>query len=155
MQRGEWVLEDHRHFTPADPAHPVVGQSDDLGAAHPDGARHLRAFGLVEPHHREARHALARAGLAHDTEGLALLDTIAEPADGLDEPVGRGEADREVLHHQERDLGARRLGRIAGVARRYRLVGLGHDRRTLGSITLYRMSTRIFAPTMNAAPMRV
>ena len=43
--------------------------------------------GVVEPHDREARHALAGARLADDADGLPALDLEVDAVDGLHDPV--------------------------------------------------------------------
>ena len=66
------ILEDHRHFAPAQAAHLIFAGGTDIEA----GEMH-RAFGdpsgaVEDPHHRIGGDRLAGAGLPHDADGLAL-----------------------------------------------------------------------------------
>ena len=62
-------------------------------------------IGLLErdqAHHREERHALAGARLAHDAERLAREQRERDAVDGLHQAVLGGEVHREVLDLEER-----------------------------------------------------
>src|SRR2546430_7118904 len=60
-----------------------------------------RVLFCVEPHDREAGDALAGAGLAHDSERLALFDAEADPIDSLDDPVVRLKVRLQIVDFEE------------------------------------------------------
>src|SRR3954452_15587244 len=102
-----------------------------------------------QPEDGLAGDALARAGLAHDAQGLASVDAEGQAVDGLHQPVVGREVDAQVAHLEVR--GRRRALRLlldgdAGSASG--ALGAAHDSATLGSITAYTMSTIRFARMM-------
>ena len=99
VQGGQRVLEDHRHPPAAQAAHPLRVRPDELLAAEPDLAGDLRV--PVQPHDREAAHALARAGLPHDSQPGAAFEGERQPVDGLDHAVVGGEPDAQVADVEE------------------------------------------------------
>ena len=101
VEGRERILEDHRDGVAAQPTQLVLGHADDLLAVHPDRAGDPCALGVVQAEHGHARDRLPRAGLAHDAQGLAELDAVAEVGDRMHQPVGSGEPDREVLDDEE------------------------------------------------------
>src|SRR5262249_22253051 len=54
---------------------------------------------------RERRYALARAALAHNADGLALIHLEAYPADGLDIPFAGAESGAQVVDLEYRSQG--------------------------------------------------
>ena len=62
---------------------------------------------VEQAHDREARDALARAGLADDAERLAAPEREREVRDRLDDPVARAEADRQVADVEQHDRSAK------------------------------------------------
>ena len=101
MQRGERVLEDHPDLAAADPAHPVVGQGQQVLAVEADLARDVGVGRPREPHHREVGHALAGAGLAHDPQHPTAVDAERDSVHRPDQPVVGLEVDDEVPHLQQ------------------------------------------------------
>ena len=108
VHRGQRVLEDHRHPLAAHPAHLLGGGRDQVLAVEEDLAADLGAVPLVQAHDGHARHALARAGLAHDAERLATVDGEGQPVDGLHQAVVGREVHAQVADLEERS--ARRGG---------------------------------------------
>src|SRR5690606_31739186 len=124
--------------------HEVLALEEDLAPGDP--ARRRRD----EPHHREARHGLARARLAHDREGLAAVEVEADPVDGLDRALVGVEVRLDVydlkyplvLGHQSvrssrRPAGARARARVedlAGTA----IGGYGGAQGTIRAASRYR-----------------
>ena len=71
VQRGEGVLEHHRHVLAGVRAALLRRQRQQVGAAEADGpAGHPRRR-AEQPHHRERADRLAAAGLAHDRQGAS------------------------------------------------------------------------------------
>jgi len=57
---------------------------------------------LDEAQDRERRGRLSRTGLSDDGDGLASLDLERQPADRVDDALGRAEADAETLDREQR-----------------------------------------------------
>ena len=100
VQAGHRVLENHRDLAAAD-----LPQTGGLGLEHilalePDLAAHDLARRVRdEPQDRQGRGSLAGAGLAHQTQALALSDGQVQAVDGVDHVlVG------VVLHPQAADI---------------------------------------------------
>jgi len=100
VQGRQRVLEDHRHPAPPQAAHPLGIRPHELLAAEPDLAGDLRL--PVQPHDREAAHALARARLPHDPQPGAALEGERQPVDGLDHTVVGAEPHTQVPDVEER-----------------------------------------------------
>src|SRR5215217_6279173 len=132
VQRGERILEDHRHPLAAQLAQPRVAGGQELLAVQADGAVDLGALAVVQPHDRAAGHALAGAGLADDGERAASVDVQRDAVAGVDDAVLGAEADLQVLNLQES----------------------AHPSLTLGSITAYSRSTMRLARITNAPATR-
>ncbi len=100
IERRHGLLEDHGDLVAAQRPHGGLGHGQQV----PDGAiaateqratvdpgsRRRRG----EPHHGEARDALARAGLAHQRQGLTRLHREGHVVHGRDEPGMGRERDR-------------------------------------------------------------
>jgi hypothetical protein len=114
VQRGHRVLEDHRDLLAADLAQIVLARADELGPAQLRRAGELGVGRLRQAEQRHRRHRLARAGLAHDGEHLALAQVERHLVDGVHDAVLGGEVDLETVDAQQRCGGA-------------------HERRILGS----------------------
>jgi hypothetical protein len=100
-ERGQRVLEDHRHLRAADAVQRPRPQAQELG---PQELRRARgaAVGRQEAHHGHEGLALAGAAFADDPEGLAARDGEGDAADGVDDPVVGGEVDPQVLDRKNR-----------------------------------------------------
>ena len=59
VEGGLGFLEDHPHAPPADPAHRLLRQTQQLGRAQPDAADHDTAPGWQQPHQGQGGHGLA------------------------------------------------------------------------------------------------
>ena len=158
VERGHGVLEDH----------------GDLGAAHAAAllgahgkhvlAGKLELVGLdlgvlgQKAHDRLHGDALARAGLTHDGEELAVEDREVHASHGLDEAAVRVERGAQVAHAQQ--LAARRRrahggGLVVLSSHRYPLsplmtCGSAKTRRTLPSLLNAKMTITMSRPGMNA-----
>ncbi|EGJ74927.1 putative peptide transport system ATP-binding protein [Streptomyces sp. Tu6071] len=102
VERGERVLEDHRdlraaHLAPPVLLHPqqVLALEEDLAGGDTAG-RHVE-----DAHDRLGGDGLPRARLAEHGEGLARVDVVADPVDGLDDAVPGRELDVQVSHFQQ------------------------------------------------------
>ncbi len=74
IEAGHRLLEDHRHVLADDPA-PVAGrQPQQVGAGERQAVGRDPGGPGQQPHDRQHRHALARAGLADDRQHLAGVD---------------------------------------------------------------------------------
>jgi hypothetical protein len=102
VQRRQRVLEDHRDVVAADVAQLGFGGVDQVAPLEQDLAADPRVRVAREPHHRQARHALARARLADDAERLAAVHAIGDAVDRLDHAVGGVEVDLQVADLEER-----------------------------------------------------
>jgi hypothetical protein len=103
VERRARVLEDHRHFAPAQVAHLVFAGGADIEA----GEMH-RAFGdaagaVENAHHRVGRDRLAGAGFADDPHGLALGDLHVDMLDRAHDAAAGGEFDGEVGDIEQRN----------------------------------------------------
>ncbi len=99
---GVGVLENHVRAAPQRP-HPALAEVCDVVAEDTDGARRR----LQEPDRTPGERGLAAAGLAHETDDLALADA---QRDVLDRPHGPGllpEVDADVLHPEDRAFAGR------------------------------------------------
>lgn len=112
VQRGVGVLEDDLHIAPA-PSHGGAVQGEEVLPLEED----LAGGGLLEAEDAPTEGGLAGAGLAHEAEGLALLDAEGDAVDGphvahgaLEEPPPDGEALTEVADFDEEAVGARIIG---------------------------------------------
>jgi hypothetical protein len=133
VQRRHRVLEDHRDLAPAEVAQPALRRLEELLASEQRAARrdrrvllrraqerlHLRTRRRVARHaeaarlrvqaeDRHHRHALPRARLADDAEGLARAHHERHAVDRLDDPVVGLEVRAEVAHLEERGNPPRR-----------------------------------------------
>ena len=66
-----------------------------------DGARGDGAVGVQQAHEGLGEHALARAGLAHDGEDLAVVDVEVDAADGVEDLSTQIEFDVEIPHRED------------------------------------------------------
>src|SRR5207248_3178592 len=82
---------------PADLLHLALGLLQQFVAVEPDLATEDARRGFRhEPQEAQARHALARAGLADDSERLAFAHCERHAVDGLDRAPARDDVGREV-----------------------------------------------------------
>ena len=100
-QGAERVLEHHGDLLAADPAHPVVGAPEQLGAVELDRSLHLRGV-VQQAHHGHGGHRLAGSGLPHQADDLAGVDGEIDSPHGVHDAVLGGEADVEVPDLQYR-----------------------------------------------------
>ena len=104
VQAGHGVLHDHGDLVAAHPE-PVlflfqVGQADGLsvvGTEVVDGAAGNGTVGVQQAHEALGEHALARTGLAHDGEDLAVVDVQVDAADGVERFSTQVELDVQIL----------------------------------------------------------
>ncbi len=116
-ERGEGVLEDDLH--------PVAQGPERFrgDAVDPLAVEHDLALAADQPQQRQAQRGLARAGLSHHPEGLALRDRDAYPVDRLhvadgaaEQPARDREMDLQVPGRDHRPgVGPRRHGRALGL----------------------------------------
>ena len=148
VHRRQRILEDHRHLLAAQVAHPIAAGLHQILTVEPHLAGDVHGARRVQPHDRQAGHALARARFADDAEGLAALDREREPVDTLHDAVVGRKVHLEITDVEKRFSVGRRPAGLTGGAR----CGRGHRVRTLGSTTAYSRSTIRFATMMNVAP---
>ena len=109
IEAGERVLEDHPDPLAADPAHLLGRQVVDPTARQADLPARDAARRVDEADDRGARHGLAGAGLAHDSEHLAAADIEGDPVDRLEGAAAGDEFDPQIANGKD-GLGHRRLG---------------------------------------------
>lgn len=150
VQRGQRVLEDHRHPASAQPAEPAVGQAEEFLSG--EGDRSAHPGPAVQAHHGEGGDRLAGAGLADKTQGAAGRHGEGDPVDGLD-GSGRGvEGDPQIVDAQQGVVRFAELFRFGGG----RHGGGRHGQfLTLGSTTAYSRSMTTLAATMKKAASSV
>lgn len=112
VQRGERILEDHRHVPAAQPAYLLLRQTDQLAAAHEDLAGDGGALGVVQAQDGQRGHALARAGLADDAERPPALHRERHAVHRADHAVLGVETHPQVAHPQ--------IGILTGALLRHR-----------------------------------
>ena len=98
VQRAHRLLEDHRDVVAAQLAHLALSDMvEDVLAVERD-ARLLADRGALgqEPHERARRHRLARAALADERDGLALVELERDVAHGVDDAALDLEVDGDV-----------------------------------------------------------
>ena len=138
VQRGHRLLEDHRDARaaigpPLRRWKPGQFGPGELDAAGGDPPRRLRN----QPHHGERGHALAAAGLADKSQGLAAFD---RQIDAIDRPHDAGiglKLDFEPLDREQRvgHVQARPAGLSpGGVALHAARVGAGFEDAALGRL---------------------
>ena len=84
VQRRGRLLEDHRDPVAPDLPHLLVRQAHEIRSVEHDLAGIDRARRRDEAQDRQAGHALAATGFAHETHDLAAPDREIDPVDGLD-----------------------------------------------------------------------
>jgi hypothetical protein len=99
VQARERVLEDHRDLLAADLPDLVAVHLEQVVALEQGLPGDLPAAG--QPHDRQAGHALAGAGLAHDAEGLAPVEGEVDAVHRLDDAVVGAEPDPQVLDFEQ------------------------------------------------------
>jgi len=95
------VLEDHRDLATADLAEPARARGQQVLALPERLPRRHRRAARVEAHDREARDALAGAGLADDPERLALVDRERDAVDRAHDTIVRPEVRLQVDNFEE------------------------------------------------------
>ncbi len=102
VQRGDGVLEDHRHVAAAHAAHLSFGQLQQVAAHELDAAGD---GGVVHHAHEtedgQGADALAATRLAHEADHLAGGDGEGDAVDGVDHPLLALEGDGEIAHVEE------------------------------------------------------
>ena len=115
-QRRQRILEDHRDLAPAHLAHLALAEPHQVASA----VEHLPLGDRVrvtdEPHDRQHRDGLSRAGFADDAEHLAEGDRKRELVDGADQPALRAKGNAQVAHLEQGHLGVVRHGEHGGRA---------------------------------------
>jgi hypothetical protein len=101
VQRGHRLLEDHGDPVAPERADAGVAQAREFDAFEAGPARLDPAGVAQQPQQRERRHALARAALADDGQGLARIDVEGDAVDGAQPAARRPELDRQILHVQQ------------------------------------------------------
>ena len=101
-QRRHRVLEDHPDLVPAHGLHLPVREGHQVAALPHHAALDDRVRVTDQAHDGHHRHALARAGLADDSEHLAGRDREVDPVDGAHQPRLRAERDAQALHREQR-----------------------------------------------------
>jgi hypothetical protein len=101
VQGRHRVLQDHRDAAAAEPVHLGLRQRQQVDAVEADAAADDagRAVGQ-HPHDREAREALAGAGFADETQGLAGVHREAHAGHGCDRRASADELHRQLAHVQ-------------------------------------------------------
>ena len=96
------VLEDHRHFAPAQVAHLILacGAHVEPGEMHRPGGDASGA--IQDAHHRIGGDRFAGAGLADDADGLALGDVHVDVLHRAHHSVPGRELDGEVGNLEQR-----------------------------------------------------
>ena len=107
----ERVLEDHRDASAADLGHLLVALADKLLAVELDRARDVRVV-IEKPNERERRDRLARAGLAHDTQGATAPEVKVHVTHGVDHAGLGVEGDAQVANAHDGVAGWRTLGPV-------------------------------------------
>ncbi len=102
IERSARVLEDHRHFAPAQIAHLVFAGVADVEAGEVHRALGDAAGAVENAHHRVRGHRFSRAGLADDRQRLALGDGDIDVLDGAHDAAPGLELDREVTDVEQR-----------------------------------------------------
>ena len=101
VQARKGILEDHREVLAADLPELAWRKLEQVLALEEHLPRDVGGFAVGEAERGQAGHALARAGLAHDAEGLSPLDREGQAVDRLHDAVGSVEMDAEVLNLEE------------------------------------------------------
>src|SRR5690606_2280985 len=97
------ILEDHRDPIAAQALELALGEPDDLPPLEADAAAGDAPGRALEQAHRgEARHALARAGLADEPDDLPPVDGKAHAVDGAHRAVATAELDAQVFDLEQR-----------------------------------------------------
>src|ERR1700716_1614685 len=96
IERSARVLEDHRHFAPAQAAHLVFAGGTDIEAGEVHRAFGAAAGAIEDAHHRVGGDRFAGAGFADDPYGLALGDLHVDVLDRAHDAAAGGEFDGEV-----------------------------------------------------------
>src|SRR5262252_85551 len=172
VQRGQRILEDHRHLAAPQVAHPGLRRLDEFLSVEVDLAAHPCVAGVVEAEDAETGDALARAGFTDDAEGAAPVQRERYPVYRLDQPIVGRKMNMQVpyvehgtgcglagLQASGLHLGPARAG-VAGTRpgepaappdSPAGALAPGHQCLTLGSIYAYKISTNKFAMTMKNA----
>ena len=93
IERGEGVLEHHRHLFTGTGATLLGGQRQQVGATEPNGAARHPSRRAEQPHDRERADRLATSGFADDRQGASGRHGVGETIDGVDDAVACAELD--------------------------------------------------------------
>lgn len=108
VQRGQRVLEDHRHLRAADPAPVVLAQGEQIAPLEDDLAAGDEPRRRVEDaHHGLGGDGLAGARLTEHRQRLTGRHAVADAVDGLGHAVPGTELDPQVPHVEQGRTGAR------------------------------------------------
>ena len=158
IERGHGVLEDHGNLRAAHAAALLGAHGKHILA----GKLELVSLDLgvlgQKAHDRLHGDTLARAGLAHNGEELAVEDREVHASHGLDEAAVRVERGAQVAHAQQLATRRRRAhggGLVVLSSHRYPLsplmtCGSAKTRRTLPSLLNAKMTITMSRPGMNA-----
>jgi hypothetical protein len=91
------ILEDHRGRAAAQPRERALIGVEHIDIIEDHAVSGNRGGCGEEPQERHAGHRFARAGLADNTQAVALIHVQADATHGLDSPAMLGEADLQVL----------------------------------------------------------
>ena len=101
VERRGGFLEHHRDVPPGQPPAGPRGELAQLGVLERDALGADPAGRRQQPHHRQHRYALARAGFADDAQHLARRHRQVDGLDRVKPAACRFERDREVPHVQQ------------------------------------------------------
>src|SRR5206468_11221014 len=111
VERAHRVLEDHRDLAAADPLHLALALSEQILAVEQGLATHdPRRRPRDEAHEAQARHAIARAGFAHESERLGLAERKADAVHRLDRSPAGDDVSPKVANVDAGDQSWRSLG---------------------------------------------
>jgi len=99
VQRAHRVLQDHGDLAAPDVLHLVLALREEIVAVEQHlAAEDARRGPGYQPDQGKARHALARARLAHEAERLALADAERHAVHGLDGAPPRDDVRPQLAH---------------------------------------------------------
>ena len=102
VERGHWVLEDHRDPVAAELLHASLRQVRELDPVEAHRPVDDPSRGLQQSHDAERGDRLPAPGLADDAEDLAGTNVERDALDGLDGAAARREVGVQVADLQQR-----------------------------------------------------
>ncbi len=143
VQRGQRVLEDHRHLRATDPAPFVLAQGEQIAPLEEDlAAGDEPRRGVEDAHHGLCGDGLAGARLPEHRQRLARRHAVADAVDGLRHTVPGAELDPQIAHVQQGRVRERR-GAARGLSGRVLVRHGPAPQRNLGS-----RASRTASPSM-------